>query len=68
MDENLIKKILPHNIEAEQSVIGSMILDRDAITVASEKLHADDFYQHQFGTLFEAMTGRIEDEISLITI
>ena len=29
------KRILPHSIEAEQSVIGSMILDRDAILVAS---------------------------------
>ena len=36
MEEALIKRILPHSIEAEQSVIGSMILDRDAILVASE--------------------------------
>ena len=35
MEEALIKRILPHSIEAEQSVIGSMILDRDAILVAS---------------------------------
>ena len=33
MEEALIKRILPHSIEAEQSVIGSMILDRDAILV-----------------------------------
>ena len=38
MEEALIKRILPHSIEAEQSVIGSMILDRDAILVASEIL------------------------------
>ena len=35
MDEALMKRVLPHSIEAEQSVIGSMILDRDAILVAS---------------------------------
>ena len=35
MDEAFIKKILPHSLEAEQSVIGSMIMDRDAILVAS---------------------------------
>ena len=34
MEEALIKRILPHSMEAEQSVIGSMILDRDAILVA----------------------------------
>ena len=33
MEEALIKRILPHSIEAEQSVIGSMILDRDAILI-----------------------------------
>ena len=42
MEEALIKRILPHSIEAEQSVIGSMILDRDAILVASEILTSDD--------------------------
>ena len=31
MEEALIKRILPHSMEAEQSVIGSMILDREAI-------------------------------------
>ena len=55
MEEALIKRILPHSIEAEQSVIGSMILDRDAILVASEILTSDDFYQSQYGVLFDAM-------------
>ena len=31
MEENVLKRILPHSIEAEQSVIGSMIMDREAI-------------------------------------
>ena len=34
----------PHSIEAEQSVIGSMIMDRDAIVVASELISGEDFY------------------------
>ena len=55
MEEALIKRILPHSIEAEQSVIGSMILDRDAILVASEILTSDDFYQNQYGIIFDAM-------------
>lgn len=56
MDEALIKKILPHSAEAEQSVIGSMIMDRDAIITASEILISEDFYQRQYGVLFAAMT------------
>ena len=36
MEETVLKRILPHSLEAEQSVIGSMIMDRDAIVVASE--------------------------------
>ena len=55
MDEALIKRILPHSIEAEQSVIGSMIMDRDAIVTASEILIAEDFYQNQYGVLFDVM-------------
>ena len=35
-DEALLKRVLPHSTEAEQSVIGSMIIDREAITIASE--------------------------------
>ena len=45
MDETLIKRILPHSVEAEQSVIGSMIMDKDAITTATEILDSDDFLE-----------------------
>lgn len=55
MDEALIRKTLPHNIEAEQSVIGSMIMDSEAIIAASEIITADDFYGSQYGILFQAM-------------
>lgn len=54
-EENVIKRILPHSIEAEQSVIGSMIMDREAIVVASELITGDDFYNRQYGILFETM-------------
>ena len=55
MEEALIKRIPPHSLEAEQSVIGAMLLDRDAILVASEILTSDDFYQNQYGIIFDAM-------------
>lgn len=45
MDEALIKRVPPHSIEAEQSVVGAMLMDRDAITVAAEIICGDDFYQ-----------------------
>ena len=49
MEEALIKRVLPHSLEAEKSVIGSMIMDQEAILVASEILHSSDFYQSQYG-------------------
>ncbi|MDE7298571.1 MAG: replicative DNA helicase [Lachnospiraceae bacterium] len=56
MDEALIKKVLPHSQEAEQSVIGSMIMDSEAVLAASELLVPEDFYGKQYGILFEAIT------------
>ncbi len=55
LEEALLKRILPHSIEAEQSVIGSMIMDREAIVVASEIVSGEDFYSRQYGVLFETM-------------
>ncbi len=55
MEDALIKRILPHNIEAEQSVIGSMLMGREAIEVASEMLSQEDFYQHQYGIVFSTI-------------
>ncbi|MBR5931791.1 MAG: replicative DNA helicase [Lachnospiraceae bacterium] len=55
MDDNLLKRIMPHNLEAEQSVIGSMLMDNDAIGTATEILTAEDFYAKQNGMLFDAM-------------
>lgn len=55
MDEAFVKKILPHSLEAEQSVIGSMIMDKDAIVMASEVIDSSDFYDQQKGILFDTM-------------
>ncbi|HKL98272.1 MAG TPA: replicative DNA helicase [Mobilitalea sp.] len=55
MDEAFIKKILPHSAEAEQSVIGSMIMDRDAIIAASEIISGEDFYEQQYAILYDTM-------------
>lgn len=70
VEEALIKRIMPHSVEAEQSVVGAMIMDRDAITVASEILSAEDFYQKQYGILFETMTELYTEgkPVDLITL
>ena len=56
MEEALIKRVLPHNTEAEQLVIGCMLMDKEAISAASEIIHSDDFYGRQYGAMFEAIT------------
>lgn len=70
MDDALIKRVLPHSIEAEQSVIGSMLMDREAIISASEIITANDFYQHQYGVMFEAMVELFNENkpVDLITL
>ena len=55
IDEAVLKRVLPHSMEAEQSVIGSMIMDREAIVVASEMISGDDFYNKSYGVLFDSM-------------
>lgn len=55
MEEALIKRIMPNSLEAEQSVIGSMIMDKEAIVTAMEMLSIEDFYHQQYGILFDAM-------------
>ena len=49
MEEAVLKRVLPHSLEAEQSVIGSMLMDREAIVVASELIYGEDFYNKQYG-------------------
>ena len=70
MEEAVVKRILPHSMEAEQSVIGSMIMDTEAVLAASEILTAEDFYAKQHKLMFEAMVqlyaeGRAVDLVTL---
>ena len=55
MEEALIKRVMPHSIEAEQSVIGAMLMDKDAILEASEIISGQDFYQTAYGVIFDSM-------------
>ncbi len=70
MDEAFIKKVFPHSTEAEQSVIGSMIMDKDAIVAASELITGEDFYENRYGVLFDAMLELFNEgkPVDLITL
>lgn len=70
MEETLIKRVMPNSLEAEQSVIGSMIMDKDAIVSASEILIKEDFYHQQYAILFESMVELHESghPVDLVTL
>ena len=70
MTDAMIKRIMPHDIEAEQSVIGSMIMDREAIGKVSEVLTKEDFYDKRYGLLFDAITGLYNNgkPVDMVTI
>ena len=55
------ERIPPHNLEAEESLLGSMLLSRDAITAAVEaRVDASDFYKPAYGHIFEAVWSLYE--------
>lgn len=70
MEEALIKRIMPNSPEAEQSVIGCMIMDREAAILASEALLREDFYHQQYGIVFETITELYNGEqpVDVVTL
>ena len=55
-EENLIKRIQPQSTEAEQTVIGSMILDNECIPNMQNVISGRDFYNKQYGVVFDAIS------------
>lgn len=70
MEEEVIKRLPPHNVEAERAVIGAMMLNADAIMVCSELLTSDEFYQQQYGIIFDALVEMYKDGVGadLVTL
>ena len=56
---------MPYSPEAEQSVIGAMISDGEAVTIAQEIVTAEDFYSKQYAVIFEAITELYEKNIAV---
>ena len=70
MEETLIKRVMPHSVEAEQSVVGAMLMEKDAILAASEIICGDDFYQNAYGVIFDSMVELFNEgkPVDLITL
>ena len=68
-----LKRTMPHSAEAELAVLSSMLFDKEAVILAHELLHAEDFYRADYRALFEAMvelfsSGSPVDAITLKNI
>ncbi len=54
-EESVLRRTMPVSTEAEQAVIGSMLIDQESITIASEIISPEDFYNKQYGIIYDAM-------------
>ena len=68
--ETSVGRIPPHSIEAEQSVLGSMIIDKTAINTAVEIIRPDDFYKPANGEIYSAIIDLFNknEPVDLITL
>ena len=70
MNESMMDRVPPHNHEAEQSVIGAIFLEPQALITASEILMPDDFYRTAHQKIFQTMI-RLSDQgkaIDVVTV
>jgi replicative DNA helicase len=70
MDTGLTDRVPPHSTEAEQSVLGSLLLDKDLLPDIAGKLKSDDFYMEQHREIFEAILDLYDQNkpVDLITV
>ncbi len=66
----MIDRLPPQSIEAEQSVLGSILIDRDAVIEVAEFLKADDFYRQAHGKVYAVILGLFErrEPIDIVTV
>lgn len=65
-----VVRIPPHNLEAEQAVLGAILLDKDSIVSVSQHITASDFYDERHTEIFQVMSDLYEERkpIDLLTI
>ncbi len=70
MSEQLSEKLPPQNIEAEQSALGCLLIDKNAIIKVIDFLKAKDFYKPDHQEIYQAMTDLFErnDPIDMLSI
>jgi len=70
MADTILEKLPPQNLEAEMAVLGSMLIDENATSVAVESLDKDSFYKDSHKRIFEAILDLYSDNraIDLITL
>jgi len=70
MKSDVLNKIPPHDIDAEKSVLGSMLMDQEAIIGAMEILTGDEFYRNDHKIIFEAICELFnkEEPVDIITV
>ncbi len=69
-NQNLLDKIPPHSPEAEESLLGSLLIDKDAIIKIADNLAADDFYRDAHKIIFESVKELYSNQepIDIITL
>ncbi len=65
MDNSIMQRMPPQNMEAEMSVLGSLMLDKDALIKIGDVVSADDFYDDRHKLIFEAAVALSEKNISI---
>ena len=65
-----VSRIPPHSVESEQSILGSIILDKDAIITVAETINPGDFYKEAHKIIYESMLrlNSNNEPIDLITL
>jgi replicative DNA helicase len=65
-----LERPLPHNLEAERSILGAVLLDNFALNAAIEKVRSDDFFLSQHRHIFERMVqlGEKQQAIDIVTL
>jgi len=67
---DMVQRIPPNSVEAEQSVLGAMLLDKEAISAATELISGEDFYREAHKEIFEAIVDIFNrnEPVDLITL
>jgi len=69
-EDNLIAKVPPHSLEGEESLLGSLLIDKDAIVKVADNLMPSDFYKDSHKEIYEAIKDLYanQDPIDIITV